>query len=163
MNTKPTLFHDIDGVLYGLYDDEFQLRPGIKPWLKWVHENFKVVWLTTWEPEKIKTLLSVVFAEKCMKALPVMPVACADWKLCGSKAEWLHQMMGQQPELDWYWIDDDVRNYAREIEELKLPKGRCIQVSAKGAWALGELREELEKLRCEEAARTLASSQVPPS
>jgi hypothetical protein len=40
---KPTLFHDIDGVLYGVYDEEFQLRPGIKPWLKWAHENFDVV------------------------------------------------------------------------------------------------------------------------
>lgn len=56
MNTKPTLFHDIDGVLYGVYDEEFQLRPGVKPWLKWAHEHFEVVWLTTWEPEKIKTM-----------------------------------------------------------------------------------------------------------
>ena len=42
----------------------------------------------------------------------------------------------------WFWIDDDVRNYAKDIEELKLPKERCIQGSAKGAEALGELREE---------------------
>lgn len=53
--------------------------------------------------------------------------------------------MSQQPELDWYWIDDDMSE--RELEVNQLPKARCIQVSAKGAGALGELREELEKLR----------------
>lgn len=74
-----------------------------------------------------------------------MPVVCAEWKLCESKAAWLQQTMSQQPELDWYWIDDDMSE--RELEVNQLPKARCIQVSAKGAGALGELREELEKLR----------------
>jgi hypothetical protein len=145
MSVKLILFHDIDGVLFGEYDGEFQLRPGVKTWLKWAHEHFAVVWLTTWEPDKIKTLLSVVFAEKYLKALPVMPVVCAEWKLCGSKAEWLHQMMGQQPELDWVWVDDDMS--AKELEVNQLPQERCIQVSAKGAGALGELRDGLERLR----------------
>jgi HAD domain in Swiss Army Knife RNA repair proteins len=142
MSTKPTLFHDIDGVLFGVYDEAFQLRPGIKPWLNWAHENFEVVWLTTWEPEKIKTLLSVVFAEKYLKALPVIPVVCAEWKLCGSKAEWLHQMMSQRPELDWYWIDDEIS--AKELEVNQLPAERCIQVSARGQDALRELRHRVE-------------------
>jgi hypothetical protein len=145
MNPKPTLFHDIDGVLYGVYDEEFQLRPGVKPWLKWAHENFEVVWLTTWEPEKIKTLLSVIFAEKYLKPLPVMPVDCADWKLCVSKAAWLQQMVSQRPELEWYWIDDDMS--AKELENNQLPKARCIQVLAKGAGALEQVRDELERLR----------------
>jgi hypothetical protein len=155
MNPKPTLFHDIDGVLFGVYDEEFQLRPGIKTWLKWAHENFQVVWLTAWEPEKIKTLLSVVFAEKYLKALPVIPVACAEWKLCESKAAWLHQMMSQRPELDWYWIDDEVKCFEKDIKELNLPKERCIQVSAKGAGALGELRDGLERLRYDDITARL--------
>jgi hypothetical protein len=144
MKKKPTLFHDIDGVLYGVYDGEFQLRPGVKPWLWWAHEHFEVVWLTTWEPEKIKTLLSVIFAEKYLKALPVMPVNCADWKLCESKAAWLQQMMSQRPELEWYWIDDYMS--AKELEVNQIPQERCIQVSAKGAGALKEVREGLERL-----------------
>ena len=48
-----------------------------------------------------------------------------------------------------------MRNYAKEIEELKLSKTRCIQVSAKGAGARGELRDELEKLRYDEAVKAL--------
>ena len=145
MNTKPTLFHDIDGVLFGVYDEVFQLRPGVKPWLKWAHENFEVVWLTTWEPEKIKTLLSVVFADKYLKVLPVIPVVCAEWKQCYSKAAWLHQMMSQRPELDWFWIDDDMS--PKELENNQLPQERCVQVSPKGAGVLKELREELERVR----------------
>ena len=31
---KPILFHDIDGVLFGEYNDEFQLYPGVKTWLE---------------------------------------------------------------------------------------------------------------------------------
>ena len=142
---KPTLFHDIDGVLFGRYDGQFQLRPGVKSWLTWAHEHFEVVWLTTWEPEKIKTLLSVVFAEKYLTALPVMPVDCADWKLCESKAAWLQQTVSQRPELEWYWIDDDMS--AKELENNHLPKERCIQVSPNGAGVLGELRDGLERLR----------------
>lgn len=47
----------------------------------------------------------------------------------------------------------NVRNHAKDIEELKLPKERYIQVSAKGA---GELREELEKLRYAEVVKVFA-------
>ena len=37
-----------------------------------------------------------------------------------------------------------------EIEELNLPRERCIEVSAKDAGALEELRDGLARLRCEE-------------
>ena len=66
---KPILFHDIDGVLFGEYDGEFQLRPGVKTWLRWAHEHFQVVFLTSWSPEKIRTLLSVIYSEKFIKNL----------------------------------------------------------------------------------------------
>lgn len=147
--SKPILFHDIDGVLFGEYDGEFQLRPGVKTWLKWAHEHFEVVWLTTWAPEKIKTLLSVLYCEKFIKHLPTQPFQCVNWTNYSSKVVWLSQAMPKLDGREWYWIDDDVRNYATEIEELKLPKERCIQVLENGAGALEELREGLERLRHE--------------
>jgi hypothetical protein len=58
---------------------------------------------------------------------------------------------------EWYWIDDDVRTYAKEIEESKLPKEQCIQVSEKGAGALEELRERLEKLLYDEVLKVLTT------
>lgn len=152
--SKPILFHDIDGVLFGEYDGEFQLRPGVKTWLKWAHEHFEIVWLTSWSPEKILELLNVVYSEKFLKSSPAPPVRYADWSIYSSKVEWLNHAIPQLRGREWFWIDDDVRNYAKEIEELKLPKIRCLQVSAKGAGALEELRsclqrqwEGLEKLR----------------
>lgn len=78
-------------------------------------------------------------------ASTTIPVVCAEWKLCGSKAAWLHQTISQRPELDWYWIDDDMS--AKELENNQLPQERCVQVSPTGAGRLGELREELERLR----------------
>lgn len=67
MKTAPTLFHDIDGVLFGDYAGEFQLRPGVNSWLAWAHEHFEVIWLTSWESEKIKTLLSVLYCGKLLQ------------------------------------------------------------------------------------------------
>jgi hypothetical protein len=67
--SKPILYHDIDGVLFGNYGGEFQLRPALKTWLKWVHEHFDVVFLTMWRHEEIDTLLSVLTVEKFMKSL----------------------------------------------------------------------------------------------
>jgi len=99
----------------------------------------------------------VVFAEKYLKALPVIPIVCAEWKLCESKAAWLHQMLCQRPELDWFWIDDDIS--AKELEANQIPQERCIQVSAKGAGALKELREELERLRYDDITARLRRTQ----
>jgi hypothetical protein len=79
MNSKPILFHDIDGVSFGEYDGEFQLRTGVNSWLKWVYENFEVVWLASWSTEKIRTLLRAVYCEKFLKNFPE-PIA-AKWNI----------------------------------------------------------------------------------
>jgi hypothetical protein len=55
------------------------------------------------------------------------------------------QTVSQRPELEWYWIDDDMS--VKELENNQLPKERCIQVSAKGPGALEEVRGELERLK----------------
>lgn len=75
MTTTPILFHDIDGVLFGDYAGEFQLRPGVKTWLTWAHGHFEVIWLTSWDSEKIKTLLHVLYCERfqCHRDSPPVP------------------------------------------------------------------------------------------
>ena len=57
----------------------------------------------------------------------------------------------------WFWIDHDVRNHAKDIEELELPKEQYIQVPANGAGPLKELREGLEKLRYDEVVKLLTA------
>jgi hypothetical protein len=84
---NPILFHDIEGVLFGEYAGEFQLRPGVKTWLKWAHEHFEVVFLTSWSHDKIRTLLSVVYSEKFLKNLPDPPAPCANWTGYSNKVE----------------------------------------------------------------------------
>ena len=45
----------------------------------------------------------------------------------------------------WWWVDDDVRTYAKEIQEANLPEEQCIQVSGRGVEALEELRSCLQR------------------
>ena len=44
-----------------------------------------------------------------------------------------HQAIPKLQGRGWYWIDDEVKYFEKEIKELNLPKERCIQVSDKGA------------------------------
>jgi hypothetical protein len=127
----------------------------VKAWLKWAHEHFEIVWLTSWSSEKIGALLNVVYSEKFLKSAPAPPVRCADWSACSSKVEWLSQAIPKLQDREWYWIDDEVSTYKKEIKKLNLPEERYIQVSAKGAGVLEELREGLEKLRYEEVVTAL--------
>jgi hypothetical protein len=101
---------------------------------------------------------------KFLKNLPDPPVRSANWAKYTSKVEWLSRAMPKLDGREWYWIDDDVRTYAKEIEESNLPKERCIQVSEKGAGALEELRiclqlqrEGLERL-CYDQVKASAST-----
>ena len=95
-----------------------ELQPGVKTCLKWAHEHFEIVWLTSWPPEKIRTLLRVVYCEKFLKNFPDPPVQCADWSTYSSKGEWLKQSIPKLQGRQWYWIDDEVSTYGEEIEAL---------------------------------------------
>ena len=135
---KPILFHDIDGVLFGVFDGTFQLRPGVKVWLHWAHEHFEVVWLTSWPQAKIEQLLAVVYHEKFLKQSPTPQVKYANWSQYASKAAWLSNAITKFDGLppgglgrDFFWIDDDMS--AQEIEAYELPAHRCIHVSAHGS------------------------------
>lgn len=145
--SKPILFHDIDGVLFGEYDGEFQLRPGVKTWLKWAHEHYEVVWLTSWNPEKIKTLLSVLYCEQFTKHLPNQQFQYANWMNYSSKVVWLSEAIPKLRGREWLWIDDDVESLTCQIAELGVPMERCVQVCNKGPNVLQELSARLDQLR----------------
>jgi hypothetical protein len=142
---KPLLFHDIDGVLYGTYGGVYQLRPGVKPWLEWASEHFEIVWLTTWDVEKIKTLLSVIGCEKYRKAL-VRPETLrrADWERTGDKAVWL-AAQADLKRVEWAWIDDIIPG-EQKLLQLCLDSACCVAVDPEGENALEALRGRLEGL-----------------
>lgn len=101
MNNKPILFHDIDGVLFGEYAGQFQLRPGVKTWLTWAHEHFRVIWLTSWEKESVEQLLDVLY----LRAF--LPVHYASWMNYSSKALWLKEARPKLKDRIVVWIDDE--------------------------------------------------------
>jgi hypothetical protein len=133
----------------------------VKSWLKWAHERFEIVWLTSWHPEKIRTLLRVVYCEKFLINFSDPPVQCADWSTYSSKVQWLTQAIPKLQGRGWYWIDDEVKYFEKETTELNLPKDRCLQVSEKGAESLEELRDGLERLRYDEVAKALEKVTLP--
>ena len=142
---KPILFHDIDGVLYGDYDEHYQLRPGVKTWLDWAHRNFDVVWLTTWEPIQVKTLLFVLYHEKLDKNLSVTPpIRTVDWKGYAEKELWLAEMVTTKlAGREWFWVDDYIPPVSI-LTTLHLDPARCLRVPYHGAHELKALREVLE-------------------
>ena len=143
---KPTLYHDIDGVLFGEYAGHFQLRPNVKGWLHWVHEHFNVVWLTTWERHEIRTLLSIVYGEKFLNTLEAPAFHVADWYGHPDKESWL--AAGDRfdhAQGEWFWIDDD-RPSDERLNALGLEPSRCLRVNPKGADELENLQLRLQLL-----------------
>lgn len=157
--TKPILFHDIDGVLYGTYGGEFQLRPGVKTWLEWASARFEIVWLTTWDEDKIKTLLSVVSCEKYLKDL-VQPTGLrrADWETAGDKSVWL-ATQSRLKNMEWVWIDDNMPE-ERELSLLGLDPACCLAVNPDGMDALEDLRFRLSD-RLFQRASSIPQSTAP--
>lgn len=132
MITAPILFHDIDGVLFGDYAGEFQLRPGVTSWLAWAHEHFEVIWLTSWESEKIKTLLHVLYCERFRSRPDIPPFHHANWTNCENKVVWLEQAVQKLKGRDWFWIDDEIAKLTPAIQNAGLSLDRCIQSNPEG-------------------------------
>jgi hypothetical protein len=151
MKTAPILFHDIDGVLFGDYAGEFQLRPGAKSWLAWAHEHFEVVWLTSWEADKIKTLLRVLYCEKFRSLPELPPFRHANWTNCENKVVWLQQAVEKLKGREWFWIDDDIETLAPAIQKAGISLDRCITSNPLGQDELLVIRStlagRLERLR----------------
>jgi hypothetical protein len=132
MSPAPILFHDIDGVLFGDYAGEFQIRPGVKSWLTWAHEHFEVIWLTSWESDKVKTLLSVLSCEKFRSLPDSPPFHFANWSNCENKVVWLHQAVQKLKDREWFWIDDEIETLTPAIQQAGIPLDRCIQANPLG-------------------------------
>jgi len=90
-----------------------------------VSARFEIVWLTTWDEEKIKTLLSVVACEKYWKHL-VRPASLtrADWEAVGDKAAWL-SAQAHLKGVEWVWIDDNIPD-EQELSRLGLDRACCL-------------------------------------
>lgn len=129
---KPILFHDIDGVLFGEYDGGFQLRPGVNTWLEWAFEHFEVIWLTSWDQEKIKALLTVTYNANLLHQFHH-----ANWTNYVDKTVWLVEALARLGQRDVFWIDDE----AVPVEGVE-----AIRVNSKGAHELVAVQAQLDQL-----------------
>jgi predicted phosphatase len=129
---KPILFHDIDGVLFGEYDGAFQLRPAVNTWLEWAFEHFEVIWLTSWDQEKVKALLTVTYNGNLLHQFHY-----AEWTNYADKTVWLAEALQRLGERDVYWIDDE----AVPVEGIE-----AIRVNSKGAHELIAVQAQLDQL-----------------
>lgn len=158
MRPAPILFHDIDGVLFGDYAGEFQLRPGVKSWLVWAHQHFKVIWLTSWESDKIKRLLSVLYCEKFRSLPDIPPFHHANWTNCENKVVWLQQAVQKLNDREWFWIDDEIETLVPAIQQAGLPLDRCIPSNPQGEHELriiqSTLADRLDRLNTTDGPTT---------
>ena len=129
---KPILFHDIDGVLFGEYDGGFQLRPGVNTWLEWAFEHFEVIWLTSWEQEKVKAFLTVTYNANLLHQFHH-----SNWTNYADKTVWLKEAVTRLGERDVFWIDD---------EGVPIEGVEAIRVNPKGAHELIAVQAQLDQL-----------------
>jgi hypothetical protein len=132
MSLKPILFHDIDGVLFGDYNGAFQLRPGVNTWLEWAFEQFEVIWLTSWDQEKVKAFLTVTY-----NANLVGQFRYAEWTNYANKTVWIAEALKLLAEQEVFWIDDE----AVPVEGVE-----AIRVNPKGEHELIAVQAQLDQL-----------------
>ena len=132
MSVKPILFHDIDGVLFGDYEGAFQLRPGVNAWLEWAFEQFEVIWLTSWDQEKVKAFLTVTY-----NANLISQFRYAEWTNYANKTVWIAEAVKLLVEQEVFWIDDE----AVPVEGVQ-----AIRVHPKGEHELIAVQAQLDQL-----------------
>ncbi len=132
MSVKPILFHDIDGVLFGDYEGAFQLRPGVNTWLEWAFEQFEVIWLTSWDQEKVKAFLTVTY-----NANLISQFRYAEWTNYANKTVWIAEAVKLLVEQEVFWIDDE----AVPVEGVQ-----AIRVNPKGEHELIAIQAQLDQL-----------------
>ncbi len=127
MESKPLLFHDIDGVLFGHYGNCYQLRPGVREWLHWAHEHFEVIWLTAWEKHRIEALLDLLYIRE---HLPILVANCLNYE---NKVVWIEEAVPKLHGRNWFWVDDEIDNkFAPYIQAAGISPDHCIQCNPKG-------------------------------
>jgi hypothetical protein len=128
------LFIDIDGVLFGEYDDCYQLRPGVSSFFTWAHQYFRLEFLTCWSWSRVQDLLELLYIDR--RSLQIGYRVWYDFKTDG-----IH------PEKDeFYLIDDNL--IAEEIAQLERwgLKERYLKVERTGKEELYRVQKQIMEL-----------------
>lgn len=127
-NKTKILFIDIDGVLFGEYDEYYQLRPGVSSFFGWASKNFRCEFLTCWSWSRVQTLLESLYIDRRS-----LHIGYREWR--NLKTD------GINPEKDdFYLIDDNlIPDEISQLKEWGLEK-RYLKVDKMG-------RDQLEKVK----------------
>jgi len=137
--TKPILYIDVDGVLFGLYGDPqaFQLRPGVSSFIQWAMKHFDCKWLTSWPKEALVKLYNSLYNFGGDMLFPDY----VDWRNCSRKQGVTdRKTAGIDWNAEWFWIDDGPVGVERMDLRSRNAWHRWIEVRYEGA-------DELERVR----------------
>lgn len=128
---EKVLFIDIDGVLFGEYDDYYQLRPGVSSFFSWAHQYFRLEFLTCWSWTRVQSLLELLYIDR--RSLGI-----------GYRVWYNLKTDGIDPGKDEFYLIDD-HLLAEEIEQLERWRliERYLKVEQNGKDELYRLRREL--------------------
>lgn len=131
---EKVLFIDIDGVLFGEYDDCYQLRPGVSSFLTWAHQYYRLEFLTCWSWSRVQDLLALLYIDR--RSLQI-----------GYRVWYNFKTDGIHPEKDeFYLIDDNL--IAEEIAQLERwgLKERYLKVERTGKDELYRIQKQIMEL-----------------
>lgn len=131
------LFIDIDGVLFGEYDDCYQIRPGVSSFFHWAHQYFRLEFLTCWPWPRVQDLLELLYIDR--RSLQI-----------GYRVWYNFKTDGIHPETDDFYIIDDnlISEEITQLEQWGL-KERYLKMDRTGKdelYRIQNLIMELEQL-----------------
>lgn len=120
----PVLFIDCDGVLFGTYGGELQLRPYVNSFLVWAQKNFRCFFLTGWGEMSIRLMLQSQYGR-------IDNIQYADW--CRFKTEAIGD---HAPDGNFFWLDDELLNEEAAFLHDNGWQDKHIQVDMEGMVSL---------------------------
>ena len=118
----PRLYLDVDGVLVEFYGNPrgLQLRAGAGSFMRFVADNFNVVWCTAWF-DKANLLIPA------LAGFPVDEFSFPALVWSGDKAAAILAREGAN--LSWVWVDDECGSHEREKLKGALAFGNLVRAT----------------------------------
>ncbi len=117
--TRPRLYIDVDGVLFGLYAGHFQLRPDVVGFLDRCTRHFDCRWLTAWPHERLQQLLQCIYGSNLRTAIRY--------------TNWLDRKVSAIDLAgDFYWLEDGIAAGDLELLQVHGAVHRYIEVNPYG-------------------------------
>lgn len=131
---KPVLYLDCDGVLFGLYDGSYQLRPRVNSILKDMVKTFEVRWLTSWSWPRLRQMLMLT---QCTVTGEMQE---QDWGHFGKD-----KVDALDLSEDFWWIEDNIGDDARCRLYDHGVLNRYVECKPEGQYGLQHAWDELKR------------------